>query len=196
MNKIEQIKECIQKAENLESKLTEECFAIGGFTSPKIRHLLNNLGSISTSYLEIGVLRGATFVAAMYGNKMKGMAVDNFSEFNDGTVRDELLKNIAWFPNAVFIEQDCFTYNYPKNHFDFYNYDGGHSYEQQKDGITVLYPSMKDEFILVVDDSDWEQVMKGTIYGLREVNANIIFERIFTAEEGYHNGFYLALIRK
>lgn len=196
MGKIELISEAIEKAERLESKLGTHGFEIGGFTSPKIRHLLNNLGAISTTYLEIGVLRGATFVSAMYGNNMKGLAVDNFSEFNDGTVRTEFLANISKMDNADFIEQDCYTIDYPKDYFDFYNFDGGHSYEQQRDAITVLYPALKDEFILVIDDSDWEQVIAGTIDGLNQVKANILFEKRFSGADGYHNGTYLALIKK
>lgn len=201
MGKIEQVQECIEKAERLESKLVQDSpeWLIGGFTSPQIRHLLNNLGSISTSYLEIGVHRGSTFVSAMYGNLMEAVAIDNWSEFNeDNTVRDEFILNSKPFNSkSLFIESDCFKLDASNfNDFDLYLYDGSHGYEEQKLGVTHFYKSMAEEFILCVDDSDWEQVIAGTIDGLKEVNANILFERRFTGFEGYHNGFYVSLIKK
>lgn len=196
MNRIQQIQHCIDKAQKLESKLTEECFKIGGYTSSKIRHLLNNLGELGTEYLEIGVHRASTFVAAMYGNKMKGVAIDNWSEFNeDGTVKAEFLENIKQFGNSVeFIEADCFETELPQNKFDFYLYDGGHGYEEQKKAITQFAKNMQDEFILCVDDYNWEQVSQGTQDGIKEVGLKVLFEANLVY--GYHNGFYVALLKK
>lgn len=204
MGKIELIKQAIEKAEREESKLDAEQLAIGGYTSPKIRHLLNNLGEIFQTrsiipiykYLEIGVHRGSTFVSALFDNNLPGVAIDNWSEFNeDGTVKAEFLKNIKPFGEAVqFIEADCFTTSLPKNEYDMYLYDGGHGYEEQKMGITYFLPSMKDEFILCVDDYNWEQVEKGTQDGISECGLTKLFEIKLT--DGYHNGFYVALLKK
>lgn len=199
MDKIELIKQAIEKAEREESKLDEICFKIGGYTSPKIRHLLNNLGEIldsKSSYLEIGSHRGSTFVAALFGNNFKATSIDNWQEFNeDGTVREEFMNNIKRFVERVtFIEQDCFTTSLPKDEYDMYLYDGPHSYEQQKDGITYFLPFMKDEFILCIDDYGWPQVEKGTQDGIAECGLTKLFEIKLT--DGYHNGFYVALLKK
>lgn len=199
MGKIELIKEAIKKAEILESKLDDECFKIGGYTSPKIRHLLNNLGELlkeDDDYLEIGSHRAATFVAALFKNKFNATSVDNWSEFNeDGTVRDDFMNNIKQFGDRVtFFEQDCFSISLPKDKYSFYLYDGPHGYEEQKLGVTYFYQNMKDEFILCVDDDKWEQVERGTQDGIKEMGLNILFEKHLV--DGYHNGFYVALLKK
>jgi len=204
MGKIELIKEAIEKAEKEESRLDDYCFKIGSYSSPKIRHLLNNLGRIfrtetitpTHNYLEVGVHRGGTFVATLFRNNLNGVAIDNWSEFNeDGTVKKEFLENIAPFgDNVKFIENDCFKVELPKDEYSMYLYDGGHGYEEQKLGITYFYPNMKDEFILCVDDYNWEQVSKGTQDGIKEMGLTVLFEQHLI--DGYHNGFYVALLKK
>lgn len=206
MGKIEEIKKAIEKAERLESKLTDECFQIGGYTSPKIRHLLNNLGAISESYLEIGVHRGSTFVASMYGNDMRAIAMDNWSEFGeDGTAKKDFIENRRKFTTkSLFLEMDCFQFNLNYAEpmlFDLYLYDGNHSYDAQKKAVTHFHKYMADEFILCIDDYQWEDVEKGTQDGIKEMGVEVLFE----AELGmgresdlsqYWNGFYVALLKK
>ena len=56
--------------------------------------------------------RGATFIAANYGNRLSSaVAIDNWSEFDDdGAVKDEFLRHCATLlrPDSYrFIEQDC-----------------------------------------------------------------------------------------
>lgn len=204
MGKIGLIKEAIEKAEREESRLDDYCFKIGSYSSPKIRHLLNNLGQIfrtetiapTYNYLEVGVHRGGTFVATLFRNNLNGVAIDNWSEFNeDNTVKKEFLENIKPFgDNVKFIESDCFKVELPKNEYSMYLYDGGHGYEEQKLGITYFYQNMKDEFILCVDDYNWEQVLKGTQDGIKEMGLTVLFEQHLV--DGYHNGFYVALLKK
>ena len=77
---IKAIDKAINDARDEISGMDIACFNIGGYTSPCIRHLLNNLGALSTSYLEIGVHRGSTFCAAMSNNPhLFGVAVDRKS---------------------------------------------------------------------------------------------------------------------
>lgn len=204
MGKIELIKEAVEKAEREESKLDDYCFKIGSYSSPKIRHLINNLGGIFKtdtisprySYLEVGVHRGGTFVATLFRNNLYGTAIDNWSEFNeDGTVKKEFLENIKPFGDTVkFIEADCFKTELPKDEYSMYLYDGPHGYEEQKLGITYFYSNMKDEFILCIDDYGWEQVKKGTQDGIKEMGLTVLFEQELI--DGYHNGFYVALLKK
>ena len=60
----------IEQGDQMTSKLDRAAFQARGFTSPKVRHLLNNLGSLDgLDYLEVGVHRGATFVATNYKNR-------------------------------------------------------------------------------------------------------------------------------
>ena len=59
----------IELGDQMKSKLDRAAFQARGFTSPKVRHLLNNLGSLDgLDYLEVGVHRGAMFVATNYKN--------------------------------------------------------------------------------------------------------------------------------
>jgi hypothetical protein len=58
--------------------------------------LLNNLGEMSEAhYLEVGVHKGATFVATNFKNNLlSSIAVDNWSEFaQDGETKKEFIKN-------------------------------------------------------------------------------------------------------
>jgi len=79
------IDECIEKAYKHESNLNNDVLAINGMSSPKVRHLLNNLCSRdNTSYLEIGSWRGSTLISSIFKNKIKhAVAIDNFSQFVD-----------------------------------------------------------------------------------------------------------------
>jgi len=109
------VERSIELGDQMQSKLDRAAFQARGFTSPKVRHLLNNLGSLdSLDYLEVGVHRGATFVAANYKNRLaSATAVDNWSEFaDDGKVKGEFLQHCSTLlaPGSWrFLEQDCFT---------------------------------------------------------------------------------------
>src|ERR1019366_578824 len=113
MGKIELIKEAIEKGIAEQSKLTSHQFDVGGFTSPKIRHIMNNLGAISTNYLECGSHIGCSLIMTTYGNDnlKTSVAIDNWSEFNNGgRTKQQFLDNCE---NNIsgkyqFIEKNCF----------------------------------------------------------------------------------------
>lgn len=195
--KIEQIEQIINANEHT---LPHEVMAIGGFTSPNIRNLMNGLGKISTKYLEIGTLRGATFIAAVYGNNLQSVAIDNFSEFDDGTVENEFRSHLKEFStNTLFIKHDCFQTEIDEKYkgLDLFLYDGAHDYESQKKAITHFLPWMADEFILCVDDYDWKDVQNGTQDGIKEVGLEVLFEKYLTGtSDQWWNGFMVALLKK
>jgi len=62
------------------SKISERERELFGLSSTRLRTLLNNLCSKpNTSYLELGVYKGATLVSALYGNpNVKAIGVDNY----------------------------------------------------------------------------------------------------------------------
>lgn len=77
-------------AMNGNSKLPAPLLAMYGMSGRNMRHFLNNLCSNEeTNYLEIGVHTGSTFCSALYGNRVRAVAIDNFSEFNTVNVGDE-----------------------------------------------------------------------------------------------------------
>jgi hypothetical protein len=62
------------------SKISERERELFGLSSVRLRNLLNNLCSKpDTTYLELGVYKGATLVSALFGNtKTKAIAVENY----------------------------------------------------------------------------------------------------------------------
>jgi len=149
-------KDCIIKAfndaENNKSKLNADILNLKGFSGKKTRHLLNNICSNLSSinklyYLEIGCWYGSTFISALYNNtNMYGIAIDNWSEFNEGDVQQKFKENINTFLSGRnhirVIENDCFNLNINEiqtsigNKIKFYMFDGYHEYETHKKAIT------------------------------------------------------------
>jgi hypothetical protein len=101
------------------------------------------------------------------------------------------------------LRSDCFEVDLsvlPKP-FDLYLYDGGHSEEQQRKGLTYYLPVLADEFIFCCDDYSWPDVQKGTQDGIKESNLDILFEQEMITKsshdnESWWNGFYVALLKK
>ena len=77
----EYVEGCLELADSERSKLTAEERELTGDNSPKLKSLINNLcAKDGTTYLELGVYRGASLISAMYGNlQTKAIGVDNFS---------------------------------------------------------------------------------------------------------------------
>lgn len=208
--KLKLIEESIVKAYRHESKLSKPAAHVPSFTGTKVRHLLNNLGSMpDLHYLEIGVHKGGTFVATNYKNKLvSSVAVDNWSEFAQGGFsKEEFLRYTGEFLDKGsfrFIEQDCWTLTKEQlpNSVNLYFYDGNHSAESQEKALTHFYDFLADEFVLLVDDYSWPDPNKGTKNGINKTNLKIIYEReMYTPEgeePGHHwwNGFYVALCKK
>lgn len=209
MGKIFQVKTAIDMAIHDESKLSlsGEAIRVPGFTANKIRHLLNNLGSVSFDYFEVGVHRGAMTVATAYKNhQLRCIACDNWSQFDeDGHSRTQFFDHIKQFdiPSEV-INADCFSIDPEKLSsfpIDLYVYDGEHSYESQKKAVTYFLPAMADEFVFCCDDYDWPDVQRGTADGIKESGVEVVFESWLSRhkesdEHGFWNGFYVAIFRK
>jgi hypothetical protein len=212
MNYITHVKDSIEKAEKLESKLSEEVINIDGMVGLKTRHFYNNLLSMEHSkYLEIGCLLGASTCAAMYNNNAFIVCIDNFSEF--GNNKDKLLDNINKYKGinkVIFIEDDCFNINLnnsPK--FNIYLYDGNHSYESQYKALTYYYDFLEDIFILIIDDWNWTStVEKGTRNAIKDLNLTILYEKeikltndgsttpLDIAKNTWWNGISIAVLSK
>lgn len=198
---IKHIENSINLGDQEKSKLDSKAFEVPGFTSPKIRHTLNNLGSFENlNYLEVGVHRGGTFVASNYKNNMKSsIAIDNWSEFaEDGTVKNEFIKHCSNLLTCKyeFLEQDCFKtqkeqINKP---ISFYLYDGCHSLEAQKKALTHFYPMLDDVFIFLVDDYNWDDSKNGTNQAIEELNIKYLYKRELV--EGWWNGLLVSLCKK
>lgn len=196
------ISNAIALAEMNTSRLTMDAINVPAFTSLKVRHLLNNLGNrAGLRHLEIGVHKGGTFVATNFGNEMvSSVAVDNWSEFcQDGESKRVFLESVKLLkPGFQFLEMDCFamTKEHLPEPINFYMYDGDHSYEAQKRALTHFHDMLADEFILVVDDYDWDNVQKGTRDGIAELGLHRNFEVTLPGSQGWWNGIYVAVLSK
>lgn len=156
------IKLAIDQADKLSSKIDAVTMSgLQGLSSPRVRHLLNNLAAQSKSYLEIGCYLGGTLKAALHGNNIYAAAIDNFSMSPE--TRDQFFKNTEGL-NFDFFESDSFSFdiNKLKQPIDLYFYDGHHSVDAQYKAVSYFLPAMADEFVMVIDDWDMNKVRVGT----------------------------------
>lgn len=208
--------EAIEKAEQFESKLTDEILEIRGWSSPKVRHFLNNLCSHpGTKYFEVGVWLGATFVAALYENEpSKVTAIDNFSEhwnetgypiqIDESPELEEFLSNCQTYlgsqPNLLNQDFDS-AITKVKGVHNVYFYDGGHQAHEQYNALIQAWPKLAQEFIFIVDDWNWESVQEGTRKALEDMNGTLLREWELPAPkvgdlEEWWNGLAVFVIRK
>ncbi len=206
---IEHINNSISSADLLKSKLNQEILDIPGFSSNRIRHLLNNIMSIDEiNYLEIGTFKGSTFASALYQNSLnEAYAIDDWTEFRDhGDIKKEFLNNTKDY-SFTFFEEDCFKLDLSKinKKINIFLYDGNHTYESHYNALKYYYPILDDQFIFIVDDYDsvpnWEQVQLGTQNSIKDLNLNIIYEKHLksngrNAAGSWWNGYYIALLKK
>lgn len=205
---IDHLQNCISLGSLQSSKLPQDVLDVEGMSSSKVRHFLNNLCTLpGTSYLEIGVWKGSTFISALYKNRQtirQAIAIDNWSQF--GNVYNEFTTNTSKYLEKnrfQIFSNDSFTMNLnsislPVN---VYFYDGDHTPEAQELAFSLLQQVFDDVFIAVVDDWNAPPVYSGTYSAFKKLNYEILFEQVFPANFNgdrlnWWNGLYVAIIRK
>jgi len=210
MTKIEQIQNAIEKALRRESKLTPLALSIPILGSLNIRHLLNNLASISSVFAENGSHVGGSFCSAIFRNYnlKQAIAIDSWaSDVTEGNnYETQFRDNVAIIDDGripiTVIKSDSFAVDVnvlPK--IDFYYFDGSHDYESQRKALTYYLPAMADEFLFAVDDYMLQEVKQGTQDGIKESGCEILFERVFETNSEYDNesfwrSWYVAFLKK
>lgn len=210
--KIEAIKEAIEKAKNHQSKMDDVAWSVPALSSLKIRHLMNNLGAISTRYLECGVHKGGLFCSTIRNNGLEwAIANDNWASDEDvhnvDQAQPQFMANVraCKSDNTRFAPYKCNTFDLDPalitEPIDLYLFDADHSYQSQRKAMTYFLPAMADEFIVCVDDFDWEDVWRGTSDGIiLDSNCEILFSETWQGNDhdndGAWNGFYVALLKK
>jgi hypothetical protein len=186
------IENCFKKAENYISKIDKTILLIDGMTGTKTRHFYNNLLSIpGLKYLEIGTWKGSSVCSAMSNNTNTIVCIDNWSEFNGP--KTEFIRNFEKFKGsniASFIEADCFSLDVStfSNSFNVFLYDGEHSYLSHKKALTHYYSCLDNTFIYIIDDWNFEQVRKGTLDSIIELNLKVLyFKQIRTNFDNSHS---------
>ena len=185
---------------------------VPGISSPRVDKLLNELGKISTAYLEVGCLGGRTFSSTISGNKLDTYGVDNWKEgvaAENGEIemrvtKQDFIDNILPYKgenkikvfNCDFIDVDKTSI---KN-IDLFLYDGDHSYESTKLAVQYFASTFADECVLVFDDANWDGVVDGAIDGIEAAGLTIVYDKkmLNSVEDKdmWWNGLYILVVKK
>jgi hypothetical protein len=137
------VKQSLDRAVANISSLPDFIRAIDGMSGQKYRTFINNLvGSHPDArYLEIGSWTGSTATAALYGNSVRAVCIDNWSQF--GGPKATFVANIERVLSPTidfqFIEKDFRSIDYTViGNFNVYLFDGPHEERDQYDGIMVV----------------------------------------------------------
>jgi len=213
MTRIEQIQDAITRADNLQSGMTQAAWDVPALASLRGRHLLNNLGAISSHYLEIGLHKGGTFCSTVCGNKLlSAVAIDSFESdepYHNDQAEPQFMANSKLLlepeTDFMFIKNDSFRVDLsviPPG-IDFYFFDGSHSREDQKNALLYYKPVLAETFIYACDDWDYGEVKEGTMEGIEQDGYEILFQKeLHGAIPGEHDndswwrGYWVALLRK
>jgi predicted O-methyltransferase YrrM len=117
------------------------------------------------AYVEIGVFHGASLIAAMLGNEeQRFIGVDRFG-FRDATLEKvhENLERFGLSPPQILVG-DAFEL-VPEGalgevSIGVWYYDAAHSFEAQLEGLRIAEPLLAPRALLIVDDTDWDDVAR------------------------------------
>ncbi|MFZ4855257.1 MAG: hypothetical protein ACOYL3_02575 [Desulfuromonadaceae bacterium] len=208
------LRKAFMKALAIDTKLPPGIRDMEGMSGKKYRYFINNLVELSENprYLEVGSWVGSTACSALYGNNVKALCIDNWSEF--GGPREVFLQNI----NAVkatanidfnFLESDFRHVDYGHlGKFNIFLFDGPHTEEDQYSGVFLTESALDDVYTFIVDDWNWEAVRMGTLSAIRRCDINVIssivirttqddtFPEIAFQKSDWHNGYLIAVCKK
>ena len=117
------------------------------------------------AYVEVGVFHGASLIAAMLGNEGKRfVGIDSFA-LRDATL-EKVNANLARYglTPPELIVGDAFEV-VPGGvlggvAIGVWYYDAAHSYEAQLDGLRIAEPRLAPGALVIVDDTDWDDVAR------------------------------------
>ncbi len=187
---------------------------IPGLTSTRVQSLINGLAKNSSKYLEIGSYQGATASAALMGNRLDAYFVDMWQEAPQA-VREgwdtpttntlgEFKNNIAPYKgnNKIFISNsDMFKVNLSKiSDIDLFFYDGPHDFESTKNAVKYYSPVFADQAILIFDDANWTEVVKGAHKGIVDSGLKILYSKkilnSLESDTDWWNGLYILVVER
>lgn len=192
------IKEALEKTNRLFSKIEPNTMRqLMGLSSPKVRHLLNNLAAQSKNYLEIGCYLGGTLRAALTGNDIYAVAIDNFSMMPN--------KRQMFFDNTAMLKFDffeCDSFELPlsvfKEPIELYFFDADHSFESTYKALEYYYPILADEFVYVCDDWNMKRIPNATFEAAKFLHLEIVenYDLKCPQQGEWWNGIGLLKFRK
>jgi hypothetical protein len=208
------VRDAFQDAMAMRGRLSDDAFRVNGFSGRKFRLLLNNLMRAvpNPRYLEIGAFHGASFCSALFKNKMRAVAIDNWLWGKDTKklFTDNLNRFVSEDSDVQVIEGDFRKVEYDKlAKFNILFYDGAHDEKDQYDGVFIPQRAMEYPHVMIVDDWNWDRVRKGTLDALRDAKLGIDYsvEVRTTFNNDYlplvngpgsewHNGTIVAVVSK
>lgn len=117
------------------------------------------------TYVEIGVFHGASLIGAMVGNEDKRfVGIDTF-DFRDGSL-ESVEKNLERYGlgRPELLVGDVFQLAEAGAldgiRVGVWYYDALHTYEAQLEGLRVAERFLAPGALVIVDDTDWEQVAR------------------------------------
>lgn len=141
---------------------------VGGLARENNLALLNLAASLldeGESYVEVGSFKGLSLIAAMLGNEGDFVGIDDFS-LGDGS-RRLLETNLRRYglSGYTILEGDAFELlrrggALASRRVGVYYYDAAHDYESQVEGLQLIEPYLAEGALLIVDDTDWDQVVR------------------------------------
>jgi len=197
-------------------------YSIDGMSGKKYRYFINQLvhKNANPRYLEVGSWAGSTLCSAIHGNKVKAVAIDNWSEF--GGPKEKFRQNVEAFctPEAqvFFYEADFRAVDYGAigESFNIYLFDGPHEAKDQYDGLDLALKCLDNQFVFIVDDWNWDRVRAGTLAAIEKCGLNVLYAaEIRSTVNGlspdhllpvkswddvkahdWHNGYFISVLEK
>lgn len=189
---VEYVEAAIHNGITPRRKLPQGILDIEGWSSARVRYMLNELCSgDDIYYLEIGVWQGSTHIAALWGNNVKdSTAIDNFSESwgDHGHVPDtpetrskelerfekHCMQELGYLPTLINTEFLDAAMKLSADIYNIYFYDGDHSPQSQEQALTEFIDTLQDTFVYLVDDWNWGSVRDGTYSGIEKLDLTVV----------------------
>jgi predicted O-methyltransferase YrrM len=135
-------------------------------------------------------LNGATFCAAIENNSMKAIAIDMWKdpiESADGTIKvssskETFIENVKKVKgsNLINVYHSDFR-RVDKTHIDYIDfmfYDADHSEDMTAQAIVYFADKLVDDAIIVIDDANWDGVVRGARKGIEQAGLEVKFSRV------------------
>jgi protein O-GlcNAc transferase len=144
--------------------------AVDGLSAENCLALVNCAASLlepGECYVEAGTFHGRSLIAALLGTPaVEGVGLDDFSF---GTDRRQVLANLERFgvaERATILTGDALELlaanELAGRRVGAYLYDAAHTYEAQLAGLELIRPYLAPRALLIVDNSDREEVARAT----------------------------------
>ena len=184
---------------------------IEGLSSKRTQSLLNILAGMSTHYLEVGVLSGSTFCAAINNNNITAYAIDHFKDDTQAATGSDIKANKQTFienvkkykgNNSVHLfDCDFRKANLDKiEKIDLMFYDADHDPKSNIESLVYFKDKLADESIIIFDDANFDGVVDSVREGMKIAGLNIVYDKIILNDiedpDQWWNGLYIMVIKK